>query len=98
MEEYDSIVLYVYPSHTEDFCSLPVTDGTYNHLLEAYDGVEKELRTLLDEDPSLSSLADTFEKELMESRWEEKRFQKPIPQSVTKVELAAYDDWDMYDY
>ena len=67
-------------------------------MVEEHEGIEKELSTLLDEDPSLSSLADALEKELMESKWEEKRFQKPIPQTVTRVEPVAYDDWEMYDY
>lgn len=102
MEEYDAIILYVIPSHSEDVGSVPVTDEMYrreyNRLVEEHEGIEKELSTLLDEDPSLSSLADALEKELMESKWEEKRFQKPIPQTVTKVEPVAYDDWEMYDY
>lgn len=90
------------PSHTEDPGSVPVTDEVYrreyNRLVEEHDGIEKELNTLLEEDPFLSSQADALEKELMESKWEEKRFQKPIPQTVTRVEPVAYDDWEMYDY
>lgn len=90
------------PSHSEDVGSVSVTDEMYrreyNRLVEEHDRIEKELSTLLDEDPSLSSLADALEKELMESKWEEKRFQKPIPQTVMKVEPVAYDDWEMYDY
>ena len=90
------------PSHTEDPGSVPVTDEVYrreyNRLVEEHDGIEKELNTLLEEDPFLSSQADALEKELMESKWEEKRFQKPIPQTVMKVEPVAYDDWEMYDY
>ena len=107
MEEFDSIVLYSYPPHTEDpeLQSFSIDDEqyrtTYNELVKEYSSVEEELSALLESDPTLATLASNLDAQLQKMVWKEKTPVKPNPVKEEKAQHVEYDndaDWDMYDY